>query len=308
MDPDIDVGVGACGCGAGDRPRAFVRSAAGHRAATTGCPASRERTAWAVSRGTWSFSTVVCVPESPADPALSEPVGFESLHGRLDDVVERLGDAFPVVRAYADLLADQGVLRGLIGPRELPRLWERHVLNSAAVAPFLPAGGVLVDVGSGAGLPGVVLAALRPDLATVLVEPMERRVTWLEEVVDALGLGNVRVVRARADELHGTLEADVVTARAVAALDRLAGWTLPLLREGGVLLALKGRQAGDELAAARARLTTLGGNAGEVLEAEVLPGLETTRVVRIERIGPVTSGPAAAPPSNARRRRGRRRE
>jgi 16S rRNA (guanine527-N7)-methyltransferase len=196
-----------------------------------------------------------------------------------------LGEAFPLVARFSELLAEDGVRRGLIGPREVPRLWERHLLNSAALASVLPPSGVVVDVGSGAGLPGMVLASMRPDLTTVLVEPMLRRVGWLQEVVADLGL-EVEVVRARAEELHGRLWADAVTARAVAPLDRLAGWTLPLLREGGALLAMKGDQAEDELESAREALGALGGDGGEVLELATVDGVPSTRVVRVTRVAP----------------------
>lgn len=219
----------------------------------------------------------------PGAAAVEEPAGLGSLPGRGEDVAQFLGESYPAVRRYADLLAEQGVLRGLIGPRELPRLWERHLLNSAAVARLLPSAGVVVDVGSGAGLPGVVLAAMRPDLETVLVEPMERRVAWLTEVVSELELPAVRVERARAEELHGRLLADVVTGRAVAPLARLAGWTLPLLRQGGSLLAIKGRQAGVELEDARGRIRSLGGDDGEVVDVTTIDGVEGTHVVRVHR-------------------------
>ncbi|WP_246130926.1 16S rRNA (guanine(527)-N(7))-methyltransferase RsmG [Cellulomonas aerilata] len=192
-----------------------------------------------------------------------------------------LGPAFPVVSAFHTMLTEEGVLRGLIGPREVARLWERHLLNSAAVAQHLPGTGQLVDVGSGAGLPGVVLAAMLPDVEVVLVEPMERRVDWLSEVVARLRLDNVVVRRGRAEEFHGAVEAEAVTARAVAPLDRLARWTLPLLVPGGVLVALKGRQAADEVEAARHVLRKLGGGATQVLEAGTVEGLETTTVVRV---------------------------
>jgi 16S rRNA (guanine527-N7)-methyltransferase len=154
--------------------------------------------------------------------------------------------------AYAELLATDGTVRGLIGPREVPRLWDRHLLNSAAIAALVPAGARVVDVGSGAGLPGIPLALVRPDVTVTLLEPLARRVTFLDECVDRLGLANVTVVRGRAEEgpvrrsLGG---ADVVTARAVAPLDKLSGWCLPLLRPGGLLLAMKGATAAEELAA-----------------------------------------------------------
>ena len=167
----------------------------------------------------------------------------------------------PLAIAYADLLATDGVVRGLIGPREAPRIWDRHLLNCAAVAELIPSGASVVDVGSGAGLPGIVLAVARPDLSVALVEPLARRIAFLAEVVPALGLDRtVTVVRARAEELGGSLTpADVVTARAVAPLDRLAGWCLPLAALGGRLLALKGASAADEVAEHRDAVGRLGG-------------------------------------------------
>jgi 16S rRNA (guanine527-N7)-methyltransferase len=155
---------------------------------------------------------------------------------------------------YADLLADAGVVRGLIGPREVPRLWERHLLNCAVVAELVPAAATVVDIGSGAGLPGLVLAIARPDVRVTLVEPLLRRTTFLEEAVGLLGLDTVDVRRARAEELHGSLTFDVVTSRAVAPLDRLLTWSLPLVAAGGVVLAMKGSSALDEIDAARATL------------------------------------------------------
>jgi 16S rRNA (guanine527-N7)-methyltransferase len=162
------------------------------------------------------------------------------------------GPAVDAAAEYARLLATEGTVRGLIGPREVPRLWERHLLNSAAIASLVPVGARVVDVGSGAGLPGIPLALVRPDLTVTLLEPLARRVAFLTECVRRLGLERVTVVRGRAEEgpirrqLGG---ADVVTARAVAPLDKLAGWCLPLLRPGGLLLAMKGSTAAAELAA-----------------------------------------------------------
>jgi 16S rRNA (guanine527-N7)-methyltransferase len=155
--------------------------------------------------------------------------------------------------AFADLLADQGVTRGLIGPREVPRLWDRHLLNCAVVAD--PASGLVagrvVDVGSGAGLPGLVWAIVRPDLEVVLLEPLLRRAEFLTEAVATLGVGaRVHVARARAEDVarDGTWQsADVVTSRAVAPLDRLVRWSVPLIRPGGRLVALKGASATTEL-------------------------------------------------------------
>jgi 16S rRNA (guanine527-N7)-methyltransferase len=162
------------------------------------------------------------------------------------------GPAVDAAAEYARLLATEGTVRGLIGPREVPRLWERHLLNSAAIASLVPVGARVVDVGSGAGLPGIPLALARPDLTVTLLEPLARRVAFLTECVRRLGLERVTVVRGRAEE--GSIRrqlggADVVTARAVAPLDKLAGWCLPLLRPGGLLLAMKGSTAAAELAA-----------------------------------------------------------
>jgi 16S rRNA (guanine527-N7)-methyltransferase len=167
----------------------------------------------------------------------------------------------------------------LIGPRELPRLWERHLLNSAAIASLVPAGARVVDVGSGAGLPGIPLALARPDLTVTLLEPLARRVAFLTECVDRLGLERVTVVRGRAEEGPVRRElggADVVTARAVAPLDRLAGWCLPLLRPGGLLLAMKGSTAAEELAAAG----SLPGAAGALVTQAGDPPATVTVVTR----------------------------
>jgi len=160
-------------------------------------------------------------------------------------------DALPAAERYVARLATDGVTRGLIGPREVPRLWERHVLNSAAVAEAVPEGARVVDVGSGAGLPGIPLGLARADLAVTLVEPMARRVEFLTDVVTALG-APWRVVRGRAEErsvARTVGPVDVVTARAVAPLPRLVGWCRGLLRPGTQLVALVGSRALDELPA-----------------------------------------------------------
>jgi 16S rRNA (guanine527-N7)-methyltransferase len=164
------------------------------------------------------------------------------------DAARVFGVALPVAERYVGLLAGAGVERGLLGPREPARLWTRHVLNSAALAEFVPADAEVVDVGSGAGLPGIPLALARPDLTVTLVEPMARRVAFLDEVVSELGL-SVRVKRGRAESLRAA-STDVVVARAVAPLAKLATLTLPLLRPGGLLLALKGETAATEIAGA----------------------------------------------------------
>jgi 16S rRNA (guanine527-N7)-methyltransferase len=171
---------------------------------------------------------------------------------------ELFGARLPLAEQYAHLLETAGIERGLIGPREAPRIWDRHIINCAVIAPAVPAGAFVVDIGSGAGLPGIVLALARPDLRVVLVEPMQRRVDFLAEVIRTMDLGQVEVRRARAEELSPDLGADVVTARAVAPLDQLVRLTVPLLAPGGVLLALKGARAADELAAARDTLRACG--------------------------------------------------
>lgn len=171
------------------------------------------------------------------------------------------GDRLPLARRFAEHLVTSGVERGLIGPREASRVWDRHLLNCAVVAELVPVGVRLVDVGSGAGLPGIPLALARPDLGIVLVEPLARRVDWLREVVADLGVA-VEVERGRAEEnmVRRRWEgADVVTARAVAPLERLARWCLPLLRPGGLLLAVKGVSATEEVERDAAAVRGLGG-------------------------------------------------
>lgn len=207
------------------------------------------------------------------------------------------GSATEVAVRYAGWLAGPGVERGLIGPREVSRLWKRHLLNcaalqeplAAALPPPSPAGdlaaknrpGQVCDLGSGAGLPGIVVTLLRPDLEVVLCEPSLRRSTFLTEVVADLGLTGTQVVRARAEELAGSRQFDVVVARAVAPLPRLVGWAMPLLRPAGQLLALKGDRAEAEAAAAGPPLHRLGARDVTVLPVEA--GGISTRVVRVRR-------------------------
>lgn len=193
------------------------------------------------------------------------------------------GAALAQIEAFAALLAGPGVDRGLLGPREVPRLWERHLLNCAGLTSLIEEGQVVLDLGSGAGLPGIVLAIQRPDVQVVLVESMQRRATFLSEAVADLGLRNTLVRRARAEDLHGTLAVDVVTARAVAPVDRLAGWALPLLHPGGRLLALKGEQAPAELAAAGPVLHRLGASSSSLVEVGSEELGTHARIVVIER-------------------------
>lgn len=175
------------------------------------------------------------------------------------------GGAAGRAERYAQLLAGVGVERGIIGPNEVPRIWERHLLNSAVMAVLVPRPCSLVDLGSGAGLPGVVLALVLPDCDVVLLEPMLRRAIFLEECVAELGLSNARVVRARAEQMAGELAVDVVTARAVARLDRLAAMAAGLLKPGGIVLAVKGAKASAEVRDAKASLERLGLRDPEVL-------------------------------------------
>ena len=171
--------------------------------------------------------------------------------------------ALPTAELFADLLAREATVRGLIGPREVPRLWERHLLNCAVITDLMPADSTVCDLGSGAGLPGIALAIRRPDLQVTLLEPLLRRTTFLELAVSTMELTNVSVHRGRAEELHGRSELgegfDVVTSRAVAPMDRLARWSLPLVRRGGLCLAMKGSSAAAELRDAEGEIRRLGG-------------------------------------------------
>lgn len=200
-----------------------------------------------------------------------------------DTVHEVFGDAWPGVRAFAELLAAEGEMRGLIGPRELPRLWTRHLLNSSAVNAFIPRDVSFADIGSGAGFPGVVVALMRPDLTVHLVEPMDRRTTWLHDVVDHVGLQNVVIHRARAEELHGEHVFHVVSARAVAVMKKLVPWVAPLIAPAGRLLALKGERAAVEVDEATKQLRKHG-LFDVVVHEVVVPGTgEPTRVVEAAR-------------------------
>jgi 16S rRNA (guanine527-N7)-methyltransferase len=196
---------------------------------------------------------------------------------------EVFGDRFADAVRYAELLAEAGVQRGLIGPREVPRLWERHLLNCAVLSEVVPEGVTVCDVGSGAGLPGIPLALVREDLKITLLEPLLRRTTFLTEVVELLGLDHVTVVRGRAEEVMGKLTpVHVVTARAVAPLDRLATWGIPLLRPYGEMLALKGDTAEEELKSASTALSKLGAVETSILHVGegVVDPMST--VVRVE--------------------------
>jgi 16S rRNA (guanine527-N7)-methyltransferase len=190
-------------------------------------------------------------------------------------------DRQALLETYAEILSTDGVTRGLIGPREVPRLWDRHLVNCGLLASLIPEGADVADIGSGAGLPGVVLAIARPDLRVTLVEPMARRVAFLEEVRARLPLNTLDVVRARAEEWTDSPGFRVVTARAVAPLPKLLMWGLPLLAEGGVLLAMKGSSASEEIEAAAPELRRWSARA-EIVTCSV-PGSSVTTVVRVVR-------------------------
>lgn len=210
--------------------------------------------------------------------------------------VSFFGADLRLIERYCAMLVGPGVARGILGPRERDRLWERHILNCAVVAELIPTGARVVDIGSGAGLPGIVLAIVRPDLTFTLLESTLRRATFLEECVDVLDLGHrVGVRRVRAEDLADKLKADVATARAVAPLDRLVQWSLPLLRSGGQLLAMKGEKAEDELA-----------RAGSVLQRWAVREAAVLRIGEGTVEPPTTIVRVVAGPSRGRRR-GRKR-
>lgn len=236
------------------------------------------------------------------------------------------GEALPKIEVFHGKLKEEGEPRGLIGPRDVNILWERHLLNSAALAPFIRKATdraqfkSVADLGSGGGFPGLVLAAMLPDHAFTLIEPMERRVEWLGECVEAMGLENVQIVRARAEEAIAALDQaraaasrgrhngkrrsaaapatvpvsdevraairhpfTVVTCRAVAPMTKLAGWTLPLVGHGGELIALKGRSAQAEIDKARKVIAQYGGTRPRVELAPVADGLEPTHVTIVDK-------------------------
>ncbi|MGH3517038.1 MAG: 16S rRNA (guanine(527)-N(7))-methyltransferase RsmG [Haloechinothrix sp.] len=203
------------------------------------------------------------------------------------------GDGVDGAITFVELLCTHGVERGLIGPREVDRLWDRHVLNSAVLAELIPSGARVVDVGSGGGFPGIPLALARPDVCVYLVEPMARRVDWLNEVVAKLELGQVTVLRGRAEERavrDAIGGADVVTARAVAPMAKLAGWCMPLVRPGGSLLALKGTSARAEVDRDRAAIRRLGGDEISVRRLGVGVLAEPTTVVTVTKSLEARSG------------------
>ncbi|GAA2226247.1 16S rRNA (guanine(527)-N(7))-methyltransferase RsmG [Herbiconiux moechotypicola] len=192
---------------------------------------------------------------------------------------EMFGDRIEVARAFTLDLAQRGEELGLIGPLELPRLWTRHILNCAVVAPLVMPGRV-GDIGSGAGLPGLVLAIARPDVEFVLIEPMERRVAWLDEQRSLLSLENVTVLRGRAEDVRGTVDLDQVTARAVSAFSKLIPLAAPLLPRGGELVLMKGAAAANEIAAADKAIKKYRLSDVEIVELGGSQGIDLTRVIR----------------------------
>lgn len=222
------------------------------------------------------------MPADNAIPAGSLPPADVSR----ETAVAIFGHRLALVEEYARILGTKGVERGLIGPRERSRLWARHVLNCAALTSEIPPASALADVGSGAGLPGLVLALIREDLHVTLVEPMRRRATFLTETVSELALTNVSILCSRADEVRGT-QFDVVTARAVAPLPRLVGWCLPLVAPEGSFLAMKGASAATELASAEPMLRTLGAREWSVLSLWAGASMQPTVLVRVRMgLGP----------------------
>ena len=195
------------------------------------------------------------------------------------------GERIDVLRAFAADLGARGEELGLIGPLEAPRLWTRHLVNSALLAPLIRSGARVADIGTGGGMPGLVLAIVRPDARFLFIEPMERRCAWLQEQIDVLGLENAEVRRGRAEEFHDAFEVDQVTARAVTALRKLIPITAPLLQDGGEMLFLKGAAVEQEIEAAaktlrkhRIREFSVDELGGALVEAGALA--ETTRVFR----------------------------
>ena len=204
--------------------------------------------------------------ERPAEAGVAAADSAEAAPPPPPEAERVFGAALPLATRFAGLLATDGVERGLLGPREVPRLWERHLLNCAVVVELIPADAEVVDVGSGAGLPGLIIAMLRPSVPMILLEPMLRRTVFLEECVAALGLDNVTVHRSRAEDAAGTLHADVATSRAVAPLDRLVPWSAGVIRPGGTILAIKGRDAEAELRQAGPVLHHLGVQSADVVK------------------------------------------
>ncbi|MEY8209771.1 16S rRNA (guanine(527)-N(7))-methyltransferase RsmG [Corynebacterium sp. MNWGS58] len=185
--------------------------------------------------------------------------------------------------AYHESLATDATTRGFIGPRETPRLWDRHIYNCAVIGEAIPEGARVIDIGSGAGLPGIPLAIAREDLQVTLLEPLLKRSTYLAEVVDKLALDNVTVVRERAENLGKDAAFDVVTSRAVAPLAKLARWSLPLCRPGGMMLAMKGASASEEIERDKAAIKRAKGGVPEIITVGAELD-EPTTLIRVHRV------------------------
>lgn len=197
------------------------------------------------------------------------------------------GDNLAAAAAYYGSLARDASIRGFIGPKEVPRLWERHILNCAVIGEAIPQGATVADIGSGAGLPGIPLAIARPDLHVTLIEPLLKRSNYLREVVDLLGLDNVTVIRGRAEDTEVRAKlglVDVVTSRAVAPLGKLAGWSLPLARKGGKMLAMKGVSVAEELTRDAKEIRKAGGGAATILTVGEQHLEEPTTLMSIPRV------------------------
>lgn len=216
------------------------------------------------------------------------------------------GAALPVAERYAGLLAGPAVERGLLGPREVPRLWNRHIINCGAVAELIPRPCALVDIGSGAGLPGIVLALLLGDVQVTLLEPMARRALFLTECIAALGLPNTAVRQGRAEDLAGAIAADVATARAVAPMTRLGPMALALVRPGGLVLAIKGDGAFEEIGQARPALKQAGATEISVVQAGSGRVSQPTIVVQMTAGTRADSAVRRGRTGGARSRSGRR--
>jgi 16S rRNA (guanine527-N7)-methyltransferase len=217
------------------------------------------------------------IGDAPALSALASVVAGDQLEP--DSAGAVFGSALDGARLFEQILATRGVEQGLLGPREAPRLWDRHLLNCAVVSELIDERcRTLVDIGSGAGLPGIVLAMLLPGVQVTLLEPMERRCRFLSECITELGLANASVLRGRAEDV--TMAVDVATARAVAPLGRLAELATALVRPGGTVLAIKGRTAADELRNARPALRRIGARSAEVVRAGQGKVVPATTVVR----------------------------
>lgn len=215
--------------------------------------------------------------QDPVGEPVATPIPIETEPAA---AAQLAGDRIEVLRAFASDLGERGEQLGLIGPLEPQRLWTRHILNSAIMAPLIGSGARVADIGTGGGMPGLVLAIVRPDAHFLLIEPMERRCAWLSEQIEKLGLTNAEVKRGRAEEFHGAFEVDQVTARAVTALKKLVPLTAPLLKPGGEMLFLKGVSVADEITAAQKVLRKFKIDDVRVEELGVGVLSETTRVLR----------------------------